>query len=88
MAYSKNIWVVIFFLCILAGPIIAQNYKDSLGKAILFFEGQRSGRLPVSQRVKWRGDSALVDGKIEHVCICLKKNDIFMIEPLHIFQIM
>ncbi|XP_049377949.1 endoglucanase 18-like [Solanum stenotomum] len=67
MACSKNIWVVIFFLCILAGPIIAQDYKDSLGKAILFFEGQRSGKLPVSQRVKWRGDSALIDGIIERV---------------------
>ncbi|KAF3632229.1 Endoglucanase 20 [Capsicum annuum] len=67
MACSTNIWVVIFFLCLLAGPIIAQDYKDALGKSILFFEGQRSGRLPVSQRVKWRGDSALIDGKIEHV---------------------
>lgn len=77
MACSKNIWViVIFFLCILAGPIIAQDYNDSLGKAILFFEGQRSGKLPVSQRVKWRGDSALIDGIIEHVCIYLKKNDV------------
>ncbi|XVE57960.1 hypothetical protein DITRI_Ditri04bG0131400 [Diplodiscus trichospermus] len=39
------------------------DYKDALGKAILFFEGQRSGKLPANQRVKWRGDSALTDGK-------------------------
>ncbi|MCL7041418.1 hypothetical protein MKW94_018041, partial [Papaver nudicaule] len=43
------------------------NYRDALGKAILFFEGQRSGKLPRDQRVKWRGDSALSDGKSENV---------------------
>ncbi|XVF10516.1 hypothetical protein REPUB_Repub07fG0189700 [Reevesia pubescens] len=43
------------------------DYKDALGKAILFFEGQRSGKLPASQRVKWRGDSALTDGKPDQV---------------------
>ncbi|KAH9719391.1 Endoglucanase 20 [Citrus sinensis] len=42
-------------------------YRDALGKAILFFEGQRSGKLPESQRVKWRGNSALSDGKPENV---------------------
>ncbi|XP_024031981.1 endoglucanase 20 isoform X2 [Morus notabilis] len=41
------------------------DYKDALGKGILFFEGQRSGKLPSSQRVTWRGDSALSDGKPE-----------------------
>lgn len=43
------------------------DYRDALTKAILFFEGQRSGKLPASQRVKWRGDSALSDGKPENV---------------------
>ncbi|KAL5747562.1 hypothetical protein ACOSQ2_024859 [Xanthoceras sorbifolium] len=45
----------------------AFDYKDALGKAILFFEGQRSGKLSASQRVKWRGDSALSDGKPDNV---------------------
>jgi hypothetical protein len=45
----------------------AIHYKDALGKAILFLEGQRSGKLPRSQRVKWRGDSALSDGNPDHV---------------------
>lgn len=44
------------------------DYKDALGKGILFFEGQRSGKLPSCQRVTWRGDSALSDGKPEGVC--------------------
>lgn len=43
------------------------DYKDALSKAILFFEGQRSGKLPASQRVKWRGDSALTDGRPDNV---------------------
>ncbi|OVA12242.1 Glycoside hydrolase [Macleaya cordata] len=38
------------------------DYGDALGKSILFFEGQRSGKLPPDQRVKWRRDSALKDG--------------------------
>ncbi|XP_059276271.1 endoglucanase 18-like [Lycium ferocissimum] len=81
MSCSINCAVTIIFLSILAaGPIsiakkddnklvtfTASHYKDALGKAILFFEGQRSGKLPVSQRVKWRGDSALIDGKLENV---------------------
>ncbi|KAJ6429895.1 hypothetical protein OIU84_021330 [Salix udensis] len=38
------------------------DYYDALRKSILFFEGQRSGKLPPDQRVKWRSDSALHDG--------------------------
>ncbi|KAJ4960798.1 hypothetical protein NE237_020708 [Protea cynaroides] len=38
------------------------DYSDALRKSILFFEGQRSGKLPPDQRVKWRRDSALRDG--------------------------
>ncbi|KAK8965187.1 Endoglucanase 23 [Platanthera guangdongensis] len=40
----------------------AHDYADALTKSILFFEGQRSGRLPPDQRANWRGDSALSDG--------------------------
>lgn len=40
------------------------NYGEALDKSLMFFEAQRSGKLPSSQqqRVKWRGDSALNDG--------------------------
>uniref|UniRef100_A0A452ZPL8 cellulase n=1 Tax=Aegilops tauschii subsp. strangulata TaxID=200361 RepID=A0A452ZPL8_AEGTS len=38
------------------------DYRDALTKSILFFEGQRSGRLPPSQRVSWRRSSGLSDG--------------------------
>ncbi|KAL4319161.1 hypothetical protein GQ457_18G025780 [Hibiscus cannabinus] len=54
---------VSFASLLFANPIIASHdYRDALRKSILFFEGQRSGRLPPDQRVKWRRDSALRDG--------------------------
>ncbi|XP_021909043.1 endoglucanase 8-like isoform X2 [Carica papaya] len=37
------------------------DYGDALSKSILFFEGQRSGKL-TNQRMSWRKDSALRDG--------------------------
>ncbi|KAL0688178.1 hypothetical protein Bca4012_087855 [Brassica carinata] len=45
----------------------ALDYGDALNKSNLFFEGQRSGKLPVNQRVTWRADSALSDGKPDNV---------------------
>lgn len=38
------------------------NYGEALSKSILFFEGQRSGKLPPTQRMTWRKDSAFEDG--------------------------
>ena len=43
------------------------DYKDALTKTIIFLEAQRSGKLPPNSRVKWRGDSALDDGKLANV---------------------
>lgn len=43
------------------------DYKDALAKTIIFLEAQRSGKLPPNNRVKWRGDSGLEDGKLAHV---------------------
>ena len=38
------------------------NYAEALQKSLYFYEAQRSGKLPPSNRVHWRGDSALADG--------------------------
>jgi hypothetical protein len=43
------------------------NYAEALQKGIWFYDVQRSGKLPASNRVSWRGDSALDDGKREGV---------------------
>ncbi|XP_078444120.1 endoglucanase 8-like [Wolffia australiana] len=45
----------------------AHDYREALKKSLLFFEGQRSGKLPADQRLTWRGDSALRDGAAEGV---------------------
>ncbi|KAF6993546.1 hypothetical protein CFC21_010423 [Triticum aestivum] len=39
-----------------------RDYAAALTKSLLYFEAQRSGRLPPTQRVQWRGNSALKDG--------------------------
>ncbi|XP_018026496.1 endoglucanase E-4 [Hyalella azteca] len=38
------------------------DYPQVLCMSILFYEAQRSGRLPADQRITWRWDSALGDG--------------------------
>ncbi|XP_062119573.1 endoglucanase-like [Humulus lupulus] len=72
-------WGALAFLCVMFGikdkglafqevsSAADFDYKDALDKAILFFEGQRSGKLPASQRITWRGDSALSDGQPDDV---------------------
>ncbi|KAK4741672.1 hypothetical protein SAY87_025268 [Trapa incisa] len=57
--------VLLGFLCLYCGVIgiqAAADYGEALTKSLLFFEAQRSGKLPDNQRVEWRGDSALKDG--------------------------
>ncbi|KAF8413239.1 hypothetical protein HHK36_001215 [Tetracentron sinense] len=77
MAQGGMFWGVVLW-CVLAGWVglaaeddglclLANDYQDALEKAILFFEGQRSGKLPSGQRVKWRGDSAISDGRPDNV---------------------
>ena len=39
------------------------DYDEVLYKALLFFEAQRSGKLPADKKIDWRGDSELNDGK-------------------------
>lgn len=45
-----------------AEKVAPPKYGEALIKSILFFEGQRSGKLPTNQRLTWRKDSALTDG--------------------------
>ncbi|KAJ6689553.1 hypothetical protein OIU85_005915 [Salix viminalis] len=65
-AYLRNFRVTacVFLVLLSFHAVIGSghDYYDALRKSILFFEGQRSGKLPPDQRVKWRSDSALHDG--------------------------
>jgi endoglucanase len=42
--------------------IALPNYGTALSKGLLYFEAQRSGKLPSDNRVPWRADSCLTDG--------------------------
>lgn len=65
------------FACIILAAVLSADhqfvlgeldYKDALQKSILFLEAQRSGKLSSgSNRIWWRGDSALTDGEMENV---------------------
>ncbi|XBH98839.1 endoglucanase 16-like [Triticum dicoccoides] len=44
-----------------AAPV-PHDYEQALRKSLLYFEAQRSGRLPHGQRVAWRDHSGLTDG--------------------------
>ncbi|XP_039259767.2 uncharacterized protein LOC120336210 [Styela clava] len=47
-------------------PPITKNFRHNLRevikKSLLFFEAQRSGNLPITNRISWRSHSALRDG--------------------------
>nr|ARA95692.1 glucanase 6 [Nepenthes ampullaria] len=47
--------------------IAGHDYGQALSKGILFYEAQRSGYLPSNQRVTWRSNSGLNDGKTSGV---------------------
>ncbi|CAI9091737.1 OLC1v1026841C1 [Oldenlandia corymbosa var. corymbosa] len=59
-----TIFTFVFYLLILVtNVVVSVDYKSALTKSLLYYEAQRSGRLPANQRVQWRGDSGLNDGK-------------------------
>ncbi|KAJ8753008.1 hypothetical protein K2173_008743 [Erythroxylum novogranatense] len=51
-----------FIVLAVSTRVASHDYRDALTKSILFYEGQRSGKLPSTQRMTWRKDSALNDG--------------------------
>jgi endoglucanase len=69
MAHQTRIARVIaaclaLFATLFAPQLFAQtfNYGEALQKSLFFYEAQRSGALPTTKRVNWRGDSGLSDG--------------------------
>ena len=64
---SRGVVLVLQVLLLAVGVVplasAGHDYGKALSKSILFFEAQRSGYLPKNQRVTWRADSGLQDGK-------------------------
>ncbi|KAL9844145.1 putative cellulase [Arabidopsis thaliana] len=75
MSQSKNgssqcLWTsicIVVLVMSMARGAVSINYAEALQKSLLYFEAQRSGKLPPNQRVTWRGDSALKDGSDAHI---------------------
>ncbi len=60
-----GLFILAIFSLLIGRPTQASanfNYAEALQKATYFYEAQRSGSLPVTNRVEWRGDSGLNDG--------------------------
>jgi len=58
------------FTFLLVGSVQCNpDYRDALAKSLLFFQGQRSGRVPAGQQLKWRSNSGLFDGRLANVTI-------------------
>jgi len=49
-----------FLLC--TDSAMKYNYRQALKLSVLFFDAQRSGKLPADNPIPWRQDSALEDG--------------------------
>ncbi|BAT80678.1 hypothetical protein LR48_Vigan07g025200 [Vigna angularis] len=56
------IWLLLSLTTIFLPLCESFNYGHALSQSLLYFESQRSGRLPYNQRVTWRHHSALTDG--------------------------
>jgi hypothetical protein len=50
-------------LLLFASPLaMCDVYSEAFSKGLVFFEAQRSGKLPADNRKPWRGDSCLANG--------------------------
>ncbi|OVA20013.1 Glycoside hydrolase [Macleaya cordata] len=59
---NTNLWFSLILILSISFVSKAFDYRDALKKSVLYFESQRSGRLPYNQRVTWRDNSGLTDG--------------------------
>lgn len=61
-------WYLLVFILLILKSSTSQfssnfvpNYEKALQLSLLFYDAQKSGHLPNTHRVPWRGDSALED---------------------------
>lgn len=71
MAATTHAILILLLGLVATGAAAAEffDYSAALDKTLLFLEAQRSGKLPPTQRVKWRGNSGLGDGYSQGVII-------------------
>ncbi|KAK1307268.1 Endoglucanase 11 [Acorus calamus] len=61
---TNPLWVILISILVynVSSVCASFDYGTALSNSLLYFESQRSGRLPYNQRVTWRGHSGLTDG--------------------------
>ncbi|KAE8008602.1 hypothetical protein FH972_005099 [Carpinus fangiana] len=62
ISFAHHLLFSLLLLLVGSASSSTHDYQDALSKAILFYEGQRSGFLPQDQRITWRANSGLSDG--------------------------
>lgn len=69
MMKTSLLFLLLIITCLLAVENVEckPNYREALAKSLLFFQGQRSGKLPPDQQIKWRSNSGLSDGLQDNV---------------------
>ncbi|OIW17390.1 hypothetical protein TanjilG_22502 [Lupinus angustifolius] len=61
-ASTLSFMALLTLLLIVSNVQCNPNYGEALAKSLLFFQGQRSGRIPQDQQITWRSNSGLYDG--------------------------
>ncbi|XP_030747548.1 uncharacterized protein LOC115876022 [Sitophilus oryzae] len=61
MRYYLTVLTIVLKLAICNCENFVPDYKLALKYSVLFFEAQKSGKLPSNNRIPWRGDSGLND---------------------------
>ncbi|KAE9615834.1 hypothetical protein Lal_00017137 [Lupinus albus] len=61
-ASTLSFMALLTLLLVVSNVECSPNYGEALAKSLLFFEGQRSGRIPQDQQITWRSNSGLYDG--------------------------
>ncbi|PIA34507.1 hypothetical protein AQUCO_03700053v1 [Aquilegia coerulea] len=67
MSASTNLLALALLFLVLNQGFATIDYGAALTKSILYYEAQRSGKLPANQRANWRGDSGLKDGSDNNI---------------------
>ncbi|KAK9141414.1 hypothetical protein Scep_011095 [Stephania cephalantha] len=75
-AFKWTLWSILIAFLVIGLPVIVaktlpkkkthppppDDYTNALHKSLLFFDAQKSGRLPKQNRIAWRGNSGMKDG--------------------------
>lgn len=70
VSMGNSLFSLFLLTLLLVGSVECNpNYREALAKSLLFFQGQRSGRIPSDQQIKWRSNSALFDGRLANVTL-------------------